>query len=227
MLGNRIRGYRIRGRMTQEQLAEKMDVSRQAVAKWESGEAVPELEKLLQLTGLLQVTLDELARGERPCAGKPAGNKVPEQQHDIVEFLLLAGRATYAGKGNELAKPSTPGAHEYEYSKGDWRYRDRYFGGLQFAGEETVFRNERCQWVMHYSGRTVSEKFNPDFLKAALLRRPSQAPYRGPAFFRDGRFAYHNEADGNFDWFIGKEAIFCDDELVYECRYHGGLVSST
>ena len=120
MLGNQIRGYRIRGRMTQEQLAEKMDVSRQAVAKWESGEAVPELEKLLQLTELLQVTLDELARGERPCAGKPAGNKAAERQ-DIVEFLLLAGKATYAGKGNELAKPSAPGAHEYEYMKENWK----------------------------------------------------------------------------------------------------------
>ena len=115
------------------------------------------------MTELLQVTLDELARGERPCAGKPAGNKVEERQ-DIMEFLLLAGKATYAGKGNELAEPSAPGAHEYEYMKENWNYRDRYFGGLQFAGEETVFRNERCQWVMHYCGRTISEKFNPDFL---------------------------------------------------------------
>ena len=225
MLGNQIRSYRIRRGMTQEKLAEKMDVSRQAVAKWENDEAVPELEKLLQLTDIFQVTLDELARGERLCTGKPALTR-SEGQRGLVEFLLRAGQVTYAGKGRELTAPSVLGAHEYEYAEGAWRYRDRYFGGLEFAGEETVFRDDRCQWVMHYCGRTLSEKFNPDFLKAALLRRPASMPYRGPAFFRDGRFAYHNEAEGELNWFIGKEGVFCEEELVFECRYQGGAVSS-
>ena len=46
--------------MTQEQLAEKCNVSRQAVAKWESGAALPDIYKLVELSEHLDVTTDEL-----------------------------------------------------------------------------------------------------------------------------------------------------------------------
>ena len=50
--------------MTQENLAEKVGVSRQAVAKWESGESLPDLEKSKLLAKVLNVSLDELANYE-------------------------------------------------------------------------------------------------------------------------------------------------------------------
>lgn len=50
--------------MTQEELAEKIGVSRQAVAKWESGESLPDLEKSKMLAEVLNVSLDELANHE-------------------------------------------------------------------------------------------------------------------------------------------------------------------
>lgn len=50
--------------MTQEELAEALAVSRQAVSKWESGSAFPEMEKLLQICELFSVDLDSLARGD-------------------------------------------------------------------------------------------------------------------------------------------------------------------
>lgn len=49
--------------MTQEQLAEQMDVSRQTISKWESGASMPELEKLVQLTELFGCTMDGLLKG--------------------------------------------------------------------------------------------------------------------------------------------------------------------
>lgn len=49
---------------SQEELAEKMNVSRQAVSKWESAQTVPELEKLLQLSALFGVTTDYLLKDE-------------------------------------------------------------------------------------------------------------------------------------------------------------------
>ena len=49
---------------SQEELAEKMNVSRQAVSKWESAQTVPELEKLLQLSNLFGVTTDYLLKDE-------------------------------------------------------------------------------------------------------------------------------------------------------------------
>lgn len=49
--------------MTQEQLAETLEVSRQSVSKWESGQSFPEMETLLRLCDLYQVDLDTLLRG--------------------------------------------------------------------------------------------------------------------------------------------------------------------
>jgi AbrB family looped-hinge helix DNA binding protein len=51
-------------RMTQEDVAEKVGVTRQAVAKWESGETVPDLDKCRILAELFGVSLDDLANYE-------------------------------------------------------------------------------------------------------------------------------------------------------------------
>lgn len=51
-------------RMTQEDLAERVGVTRQAIAKWESGDTVPDLEKCRLLADVFGVTLDDLANYE-------------------------------------------------------------------------------------------------------------------------------------------------------------------
>lgn len=48
--------------MTQEQLAEKMNVSRQTVSKWESGTAYPEVDKIVELCKLFSCSMDRLIR---------------------------------------------------------------------------------------------------------------------------------------------------------------------
>lgn len=48
--------------LTQEQLAEKLDVSRQSISKWESGQATPELEKIVALSAVFDVTTDYLLK---------------------------------------------------------------------------------------------------------------------------------------------------------------------
>ena len=52
--------------LSQEDLAEQLDVSRQAVGKWEQGQAYPEVEKLLALCGVLNTSLDALMADELP-----------------------------------------------------------------------------------------------------------------------------------------------------------------
>ena len=47
-------------RMTQENLAEELNVSRQAVTKWESGQSLPDIENLKQMADLFEVTMDSL-----------------------------------------------------------------------------------------------------------------------------------------------------------------------
>lgn len=51
-------------RLTQEDLAEKIGVTRQAIAKWESGETIPDLDKCKILAEIFNVSLDDLANYE-------------------------------------------------------------------------------------------------------------------------------------------------------------------
>lgn len=48
--------------LTQEELAEKLDVSRQSVSKWESGQVTPELEKIVAISAVFHVTTDYLLK---------------------------------------------------------------------------------------------------------------------------------------------------------------------
>ncbi len=58
---------RKKNRITQEELADSLDVSRQSVSKWETGEAYPETEKLITLCDKFGVSLDDLLRGDLTC----------------------------------------------------------------------------------------------------------------------------------------------------------------
>ena len=64
ILADKIIRLRKRNGWSQEDLAEKMNVSRQAVSKWESAQTVPDLEKILMLGDLFGVTTDYLLKDE-------------------------------------------------------------------------------------------------------------------------------------------------------------------
>ena len=60
---NQLKLMRSRMGMTQEEVAEQVGVSRQAVAKWEKGETLPDVESCVKLADLFGVPLDMLVRG--------------------------------------------------------------------------------------------------------------------------------------------------------------------
>ena len=62
-LGQILKEHRVRCKMTQEFVAERLGVSRQAVSKWESGAADPSTSNLLALAKLFEVSQEELLRG--------------------------------------------------------------------------------------------------------------------------------------------------------------------
>lgn len=64
ILADKIARLRKKNGWSQEELAEKMNVSRQAVSKWESAQTVPDLEKILMLGDLFGVTTDYLLKDE-------------------------------------------------------------------------------------------------------------------------------------------------------------------
>lgn len=61
--GENLQNLRKLHNLSQEDLADKMDVSRQTISKWESGSAYPEMEKLITLCKLLECSLDTLVKG--------------------------------------------------------------------------------------------------------------------------------------------------------------------
>lgn len=66
--GENLQAIRKKSLLSQEDLAEMLGVSRQAVSKWELGEGFPEVEKLLLLSKKLNISLDSLMGNEKPHA---------------------------------------------------------------------------------------------------------------------------------------------------------------
>ena len=73
----RLQEVRRRSGLTQEQFAERLCVSRQAVSKWESGRGYPEIEKILYICSCYGVTLNELFDQELP---PPSESSAPEPE---------------------------------------------------------------------------------------------------------------------------------------------------
>ena len=75
--------------MTQEELAEKINVSRQSIAKWESGDTVPDLEKCKSLSNIFGVSLDDLANYE---AENNMGMNVPPKGKHLFGIVKVGDK---------------------------------------------------------------------------------------------------------------------------------------
>ena len=85
-LAENIYRFRTEQNMSQLDLANALEVSRQSVSKWETGTAVPELDKLVKMATLFDVSLDALVNGEAPSGKEeltPA--EVPEPKVIYIE----------------------------------------------------------------------------------------------------------------------------------------------
>lgn len=208
--------------ITQEALAEKLNVSRQAVTKWESGMAYPDIMNLVQLSELFHITIDYLVK-DHDCA--KSVDSVSETDHDaLIHFKIEAIKNTYGGCANTCGS-SRPASNDYQYAKGEFLYYDTWLGGEKFTGEEAIWKNDVPIYSMNYFGRTLEERFSGAFLKEVLCLATPELPYRGPEFYKAGEYTYKTKAIGTIDWFQGYEEIFCQNTKVYECFYHGGVLA--
>ena len=96
-LGQKITELRKKNNLSQEGLAEKMNVSRQAVSKWESDQSIPDIEKIVSLSELFGVTTDYLLKSGAPSfeiktADIPAEDK-----------LLISPVAVFIGEESRAA----------------------------------------------------------------------------------------------------------------------------
>ncbi len=101
--GERIYNLRKKSGLSQEEFADKLGVSRQAVSKWETGQSVPDSEKAAAIGAYFGVSLDWLINGVE-AADEPQSATVPEapevkparKKSGIVRALIIAGIITLA-----------------------------------------------------------------------------------------------------------------------------------
>lgn len=95
---NNLKIFRKQNGMTQEQVAEKLNVSRQAVAKWENGDTVPDIESCVALADLYGTTVDMLVRSFS------IGEKSEDEKKHIFGFSKMndKGQITLPKKCREV-----------------------------------------------------------------------------------------------------------------------------
>ena len=89
---------------SQEELAHRLNVSRQTVSKWEVGESTPDMEKLVAISDLFEVSLDELIKGEKAEPKETSEQVVKSEFYsDIKEHVLTEDNKKKAKKGLKIA----------------------------------------------------------------------------------------------------------------------------
>ena len=119
-LGTNISRLRAEKRLSQGDLAEVLEVSRQSVSKWETDSSVPDLNRLMKLSQLFGVTLDELVTGAEPqlkvetppvmVSPSMPGRKIA----GIILFCMARrpdpGRSVSSVRDHLLSRPKAAGA---------------------------------------------------------------------------------------------------------------------
>lgn len=207
---------------SQEELADRLGISRQSITKWENGQSLPDIQNLIQLSEIFKVSIDRLVKENDVCTV----NLLDEQKHSMQEvrtFLLKAKSNTYVTGENEIT-PTQPDSHDFRYEDGDYLYADTYFGSQKFIGGERVWMRDCAVWAMNYYGQSLNENFDIAFLKEALSHMTVSMPLRGPEFYQKGDYMYQCQVQGDFECFSGEERIYCRQEKIYACTFHGGIV---
>lgn len=95
-LANQIRNYRTAQGLSQEDLAAKIYVSRQTISNWETDRTYPDVQSLLLLSALFDVTIDELVKGDVETMKETVDASKMKQLSWIMLFSLVVSVATVA-----------------------------------------------------------------------------------------------------------------------------------
>jgi len=90
--------------LSQEELAGRLNVSRQTISKWEVGESAPDMDNLVSISELFGVSLDELVLDKTPEKEQPSVQVVRSELYsDIKEHVLTDDNKKKAKKGFKIA----------------------------------------------------------------------------------------------------------------------------
>ncbi len=89
---------------SQEELANRLNVSRQTISKWEVGESTPDMENLVAISELFEISLDELVLNKVPEEADTSAQVVKSEFYsDIKENVLTEENRKKAKKGLKIA----------------------------------------------------------------------------------------------------------------------------
>lgn len=88
-LNKQLKKYRIQQKLSQENLAEKIFVSRQTISNWENGKSYPDIQNLLLLSEIFDVSLDELVKGDVEHMKKKISNTKLKKLSNTFFVLLV------------------------------------------------------------------------------------------------------------------------------------------
>lgn len=103
-MADRIQYLRKAKGISQEELAEKVGVSRQAVSKWESEQSMPDLEKIIAMSDFFEVTTDYLLKGIEPAKDQEQKNKALASMILYIASTALIAIGLFCGFGGWYEK---------------------------------------------------------------------------------------------------------------------------
>lgn len=92
LIGSEIQEYRKKAGLNQEEFADKLGVSRQAVSKWERDKAYPDLDRLVCICEILDVQVGELIYGNSEVSSETEETRVSYQTNNVVHLRNLRGK---------------------------------------------------------------------------------------------------------------------------------------
>ena len=90
MLSEKLKELRSEAGLTQEQAAEKLNVTRSAVARWESAKGIPDISNLIAISEVYNISLDELIKGDIKVERKIESDVKAKKWHLLVMVYLIA-----------------------------------------------------------------------------------------------------------------------------------------
>ncbi len=150
---------------------------------------------------------------------------------ELEQFIVRAKSATYVADGDP-ASPSREGSHDLTFVDGDWSYRDSYFGGADFIGQEVVWQAGEPVWAMNYYGwiivpGAISAADAGRVIKVALSRLYQEGRFLGGYSAQVENWVYKDVVTGEVSHFQGREHINRPGQPeVYALIYHGGLIKA-
>lgn len=91
ILGQRIKEEREKKGLTQDSLANTLNVSRQAISKWELGTAYPDIERLIELSEFFNISLDSLIKGDPNLKESITISKKRRPGTNFWDFMVHTG----------------------------------------------------------------------------------------------------------------------------------------